>query len=89
MKHGADSYLRFLDGDDMGMVELIQDYKDDLTLYLNKYVGNIYVAEGLAEDTFHKLSTERPVFSGKRSFKVWLRAMGRTMAAGYMRRFDK
>ena len=33
MDNGADSYRRFLDGDDSGMVELVRDYKDGL-LYL-------------------------------------------------------
>lgn len=41
MDNGASSYRRFLDGDDEGIVELIKDYKDGLTLYLNGKVKSV------------------------------------------------
>ncbi len=56
MDNGASSYRRFRDnGDESGLVEIIRDYKDGLILYLNSFVGNIYTAEELAEDTFVRL----------------------------------
>ena len=45
MDNGASSYRRFLDGDDSSFVEIIRDYYDGLTLYLNVYVRNLSVAE--------------------------------------------
>ena len=68
MDNGADNYRRFLDGDDKGIVEIVGDYKDGLILYLNGYVNNIYIAEELTEDTFFRLITKKPRFSGKSSF---------------------
>ena len=47
MDNGADSYRRFLNGDDNGIVEIIRDYKDGLILFLNRYVNNIHIAEDL------------------------------------------
>ncbi len=86
MDHGAESYLRFLAGDDNGMVELIRDYKDGLMLYLNGMVGNIHVAEELMEETFVRLAVRRPHFRGRSSFKTWLYAIGRNLALDDLRR---
>ncbi|MBQ8732007.1 MAG: RNA polymerase sigma factor [Oscillospiraceae bacterium] len=89
MDNGASSYRRFLNGDDEGIVEIIRDYKDGLTLYLNGYVNNIFLAEELMEDTFFKLVTKKPGFSGKYSFKTWLYTIGRNVAIDRLRRNAK
>ncbi len=86
MDNGASSYRRFLDGDDKGIAEIVGDYKDGLILYLNHYVGNIFIAEDLAEDTFFRLITKKPPFSGRSMFKSWLYAIGRNVAIDYIRR---
>ena len=89
MANGASSYRRFLNGDNEGIVEIIRDYKDDLTLYLNTYVRNIGTSEELMEDVFVKLVTKKPRFSGKSSFKTWLYAIGRNTAIDHLRRVSK
>lgn len=89
MDTGASSYLRYLDGDDTGLTEIIRDYKDGLTLYINGYVNNIFTAEDLMEDTFFKLATKKPRFSGKSSFKTWLYAIARNVALDYLRKNSK
>ena len=89
MDNGASSYLRFLDGDDKGIAAIVGEYKDGLILYLNSYVNNIYTAEELAEDTFFRLITKKPKFSGKSSFKSWLYAIGRNTAVDYIRHNSK
>ena len=86
MDNGAASYRRYLEGDDEGMVELIRDYKDGLTLYLLGISGNIFAAEEAMEQTFYKLVVKKPGFSGKSSFKTWLYAIGRNAALDSMRR---
>ena len=86
MDTGADNYRRFLKGNRNGMVEIIRDYKDGLTLYLNGLTGNIHTAEELMEDTFVKLVVKKPKFSEKYSFKTWLYTIGRNVAIDYMRK---
>ena len=85
MDNGACSYRRFLDGDDKGLVELVGEYKDGLILFLNGYVNNISVAEELTEETFFRLITKKPRYSGKSTFKSWLYAIGRNTAIDYIR----
>ncbi len=85
MDNGASSYRRFLDGDDKGIAEIVGDYKDGLILYLNGYVNNIFTAEELTEDTFFRLITKKPRYSGKSSFKSWLYAIGRNVAIDHIR----
>lgn len=83
--NGADSYRRYLDGDDRGLTELVEAYQDGLILFLNGYVRNIHVAEELAEDTFFRLITKKPKFSGRSSFQSWLYAIGRHIAVDELR----
>lgn len=89
MDNGASSYRRFLDGDDKGIAEIVGDYKDGLILYLNGYVGNIFIAEELTEDTFFRLITKKPRYSGKSTFKSWLYAIGRNVAIDFIRHNSK
>ena len=89
MDTGADNYRRFLVGDKEGMVEIIRDYKDGLTLYLNGLTGNIHTAEELMEETFVKLVVKKPRFSEKYSFKTWLYTIGRNVAIDYLRKHSR
>ena len=89
MDNGASSYRRFLEGDDQGIVEIIRDYKDRLMLYLNSIAENMELAEEWMEETFVKLVTKRPRFSGRSSFKTWLYAIGRNVALDQFRRHRK
>ena len=89
MDNGASSYRRFLDGDDNGITEIVEFYKDGLILYLNGYVNNIFVAEELTEDTFFRLIIKKPKYSGKSTFKSWLYAIGRNVAVDYIRHNSK
>lgn len=89
MDNGADSYRRFLDGDDNGMVEIIKAYKDGLMFYLNSFVHNIHVAEELTEDTFFRLMIKKPCFRQKYSFKTWLYTIGRNIAKDHLRHAAK
>ena len=89
MDNGASSYHRFLDGDDKGIAQIVEEYKDGLILYLNGYVNNIFIAEELTEDTFFRLITKKPKFSGKSTFKSWLYAIGRNVAVDFIRHSSK
>ncbi len=89
MDNGASSYRRFLDGDDDGFVEIIKNYKDGLMLYINGIVCDLHTAEELTEETFVKIVTKKPRFSGKSSFKTWLYAIGRNVTIDFLRKRSK
>ena len=83
------SYRCFLDGDDEGLVRLIEEFKEPLTLYLCSITGNVFAAEELMEETFFRLASKKPRFSGRSSFKTWLYAIARNLAVDRLRREAK
>ena len=89
MDSGANSYRRFLEGDRNSFTELVAEYWDGLTLYLTGFAESFSEAEELAEETFLKLYTDKPKFSGKSTFKTWLFSVGRYTAYNYIRKRRK
>ena len=89
MDNGASSYRRFLGGDDSGFVEIIRDYKDGLILFLHSITHNLTLAEELCEDTFVRIAVKKPKFSRKSSFKTFLYAVGRLVAADHLRKLSR
>ncbi|MCR5781884.1 MAG: RNA polymerase sigma factor [Clostridia bacterium] len=86
MSEPMQSYDRFLSGDNSGISELIETYRDGLILYINGYVKNLDTAEDIAEDVFVKMIIKRPEFRGESSFKTWLYSIARNLALDRMRR---
>ena len=86
MDSGVKNYLRFLEGDDEGIGEIIREYRDGLMMFLNGYVKNIHTAEELTEDTFFKLVVKKPKYKGTCSFKTWLYTIGRNETVNYLKR---
>ena len=89
MDNGASSYLRFLQGDKDAIVEIVSEYNDGLVLFLNSFIGNICLAEEMAEDVFCDLLIEKPEFNGKSSFKTWLYAIARYKALHFLKKRAK
>ena len=89
MGNDAERYRRFLDGDDNGLVEIIDEYHEGMSLYLNSIVNNISLAEEIMQDTFVKLAIKKPSFKGKCSFKTWLFAIARNCAIDRLRKDSK
>ena len=86
MDKGSAYYQQFLSGDNAGLEQIIIEYKDGLILYLHTLVGDILVAEELAEDTFVRLFTKRPKDKKTGSFKTWLYTIGHNLAVSYLRK---
>ena len=89
MDNGASSYRRFLQGDDAGLNELIEEYRMPLQMFILSVVRQEDVAEEAAIETFVKLATKKPRFNGKASFKTWLFRIGRNTALDYVRKQNK
>ena len=86
MDNGESSYRRFLAGDNEGLREIVCTYRARLLHYLNSIVQDLHTAEELTEDTFFALMVKRPKFSGDSTFKTWLYAIGRNIAAKHLRK---
>ncbi len=89
MDNGASSYLRFLNDDKEGFVELVKDYKDGLVLFLNCYTNDIHIAEEAADETFLKLYVNKPKYKSEYSFKTWLYAIGKNTTLNYIKKLRK
>ena len=70
MDNGSGSYDRYLAGDDSAMGDLVREYKDGLTFFLNSFTNDIFDAEELMEETFFRLAYKKPKYSGKSSFRT-------------------
>ena len=86
MDNGASSYRRFLNGEKDALTEIIKEYKDGLTFFLNGFCCNLSEAEDMTQETFIKLYVKKPKFNGKSSFKTWLYRIGRNTAVDYLRK---
>ena len=89
MGNDEERYRRFLDGDDNGLIEIIDEYHEGMSLYLNSIVNNISLAEDIMQDTFVKLALKKPAYKGKCSFKTWLFTIARNCAIDHLRKEKK
>ncbi|MCR4640130.1 RNA polymerase sigma factor [Ruminococcus sp.] len=89
MGNDAERYRRFLDGDDNGLIEIIDEYHEGMSLYLNSIVNNMSLADDIVQDTFVKLAVKKPPFRGKCSFKTWLFTIARNCAIDHLRKYQK
>ncbi len=86
MDNGAISYRRYLEGDENGLVEIVELYGASLMLFIHRYVHNLDIAEDLMEDTFCELIFHKNRYRGKSSFKTYLFSIARNKAVDYIRK---
>ncbi len=84
MDNGSEAYKRFLAGDDYGLEQVIELYKDSLIFFLMQYVKSVDIAEELTEDAFVALAVKRPSFSENAKFRTWLFTIARNKALNYL-----
>lgn len=89
MDNGAGSYRRYLDGDEAAFDELLQQYRDNLTLFINRYVHDLDTAEDLAIDTFLYLILHKHRYNFKTPLKTYLFMIGRCRALDYLKHRKK
>ncbi|MDR0851238.1 MAG: RNA polymerase sigma factor [Clostridiales Family XIII bacterium] len=86
---GRSIYDRFLNGDELAFEELTALYSRDITLFINRYVNDFYIAEEIMIDVFAELASKKRVFSGRSSLKTWLFSIGKHLALNYYRKHRK
>ncbi len=88
MDNGASSYRRFLEGDERAFDEIMEVYKDNLILFIDRYVHNIAAAEDIAIDVFSDLLVHKHRYNFKVKLKTYLYMLGRSRALNYIKHRD-
>ncbi len=86
MDNGESSYRRFLDGDERAFGELLDMYSENLIFFINRYVGNVAIAQELSEDVFVELLLHKRRYNFKNSLKTYIFTIARNKAVSYVRR---
>lgn len=89
MDNSASSYRRFLDGDETAFEDIIEEYRDNLTHFLMKYVRDESTAEDIAIDVFTYVLTHKHRYNFKVSLKTYLFMIGRSRALDYIKHNKK
>ena len=89
MDNGESSYRRFLDGDESAFGELLDMYSENLIFFINRYVGNIAVAQELSEDVFVELLIHKRRYNFKTSLKTYVFTIARNKAVSYLRKCSR
>lgn len=85
MDNGAEKYRRFLSGDEEAFKEIIDDYREGLIFFINRYVHDSAAAEDLSIDVFTELLVHRRRYNFKTSLKTYLYMIGRSKALNFIR----
>ena len=89
MDNGASSYRRFLDGDESAFDEILKEYRDSLTFFIDRYVHDFAAAEDIAIDVFTDLIVHRHRYNFGTQLKTYLFMMGRSRALNYIKHRNK
>ena len=86
MDTAANSYRRFLDGDESAFEEIMQELFGGLVFFINGFVHDPHAAEDIAIDAFSDLVVHRHRYNFRVSLKTYLYMVGRSRALDYLRR---
>ncbi len=86
---GGELLRRYRKGDSDALRELIELYGASLTLFINRYVNNISIAEELTADTFCEIVLNSGRFRGEASLKTYLFTVAKNKSVDYIRRESK
>lgn len=89
MDNRADSYRRFLEGDDRAFDEILKSYRDSLTFFINRFVHDASAAEDIAIDSFMELLVHPHRYNFQTSLKTYLFMIGRSRSLDYIRRRNR
>ena len=89
MDNGANSYRRFLDGDENAFDDIINEYKENLIFFIERYVHDMSAAEDIAIDVFADLLVHKSRYNFKVQLKTYMFMIGRSKALNYIKHRDK
>ena len=85
MDNGASSYRRFLNGDESAFDDIMKELFNNLVVFINGYVHDIYAAEDIAIDVFSDLIVHKHRYNFKVTLKTYLFMIGRSRALNYIK----
>lgn len=85
MDNDADSYRRFLNGDEAAFDEIMDSLFRRLVFFIDRYVRDVHTAEDLAMDVFSDLIVHRHRYNFRVSLKTYLFMLGRSRALDCLR----
>ena len=85
MENGESSYRRYLDGDEAAFDDILKQYRDNLTFFINRFVHDLDTAEDLAIDTFMYLIVHPYRYHFRTPLKTYLFMIGLSRALDYLK----
>jgi len=79
-------YRRFMAGDEEAFAEIVNEFRNNLIYFINRYVNNMDVAEDLSEDVFVELLIKPKRYNFSTSLKTYLFTIGRNKAIDHIRK---
>ena len=86
MDNGVGSYRRFLDGDERAFDEILTQYFDSLTFFINRYLHDVHASEDVAIDTLLQLIIHPNRYDFKTPLKSYLYMIARSRALNELKR---
>ncbi|MFQ6675379.1 MAG: RNA polymerase sigma factor [Fidelibacterota bacterium] len=77
---------RFQKGDEYAYLELVKRYRDKLTNFAYRFLGNLEDAEDIVQDTFVKLYTHRHFYRNIARFSTWIYTITANLAKTELRK---
>jgi RNA polymerase sigma-70 factor, ECF subfamily len=84
-----DLLKRFLDGDEAGFVALMRRYKDPITNFSYRFLGNYDEAVDVAQETFVRLYRFGSTFVGDVKFSTWLYTIAANLSKSELKRYRR
>lgn len=85
MEQDASSYRRYLDGDKSAFSEILTEYRDPVTFFIQRYVHDICAAEDIAADVFMDLIVHPHRYNFRSSLRTYLFMVARSRAIDWLR----
>lgn len=82
-------YKRFLSGDSKSLDELIERHRKDVIYFIQKYVGDYFLAEDISQEVFVYLLQHKHVYKLEYTFKTYLFTIAKSRAINYLKRNKK
>lgn len=80
---------RFLEGDERAFVELMRKYKEPITSFSYRFLGDYDDAVDVAQETFVRLYRFAHTFQGEVKFTTWLYAIAANLARSELKRYRR